>query len=191
MCIRMFRMPTISMSTNGLQHRLVRSLTPMLLAAAAGSLLVGCAVTAPAETGFDCRALTGTYEGNSQGGAGLRRDLLGLETTNPTKAAPVRLTVGDGSLTIASGLQVDRLVAGKDYRCDGMNRFTLTRVESSRVHLPPLIDQTRTVRFAVTGGPGLPLTISTYEQTTVAPYGVKVKGPDHFDAATSWRRTAP
>lgn len=92
-------------------------------------------------------------------------------------------------MTIAVGASQHRLDAGKDFRCESTDQLALTRVESSRIHLPPLIDQTRTVRFVVTGGAGLPLTIGTYEQTTVAPYGLTIKGPDKLDVSTSWSRT--
>jgi hypothetical protein len=63
--------------------------------------------------------------------------------------------------------------------------------ETSHIRLPPLIDQTETVTYVLTGGAGADLVLTSYVQTTVAPYGARLKGPMQQESIITWRRAGP
>ncbi len=73
----------------------------------------------------------------------------------------MQLDVGAESIRAASGKFVDTLAVEKDFNFSAVNRIVLTRQESSSIHLPPLIDQVKTVTYMVTGGPGMDLILNT------------------------------
>lgn len=70
------------------------------------------------------------------------------------------------------------IAIGKDFNCSAANR----------IHLPPLIDQKKTLTYVLTGGPEMDLVLSTEVQTIIAPYGAKLKGPVQVESITTWHR---
>jgi hypothetical protein len=154
----------------------------LLLSAA----LAGCAADAARSTA-DCAGISGTYRDRAEaGGSSLAALLLG-------KAAPDRLTkleVRPSGLHVAAGSSQATLGPG-DFTCTGHDEISLSREASSRIHLPPLIDQTRTVSHVLRGGAGQDLVLSTYSRTTASPYGVNLKGPLQLDSTATWRRQEP
>ena len=103
----------------------------------------------------------------------------------------VRLEVNAQEIRISSGTLSSMLAAEKDFRCAGTGRIVLTRQESTRIRLPPLIDQVKIVTYGLTGGAGVDLALTRYTQTTIAPYGAELKGPMQVESTTIWHRTGP
>ena len=103
----------------------------------------------------------------------------------------VQLEVSAQEIRISSGTRISMLAAGKDFHCAGTGRIMLTRQKSSRIRLPPLIDQVKIVSYELTGGAGADLALTMYAQTTIAPYGAKLKGPMQVESTTTWHRTGP
>ncbi|CAN5440118.1 hypothetical protein BH10PSE16_BH10PSE16_10480 [soil metagenome] len=91
----------------------------------------------------------------------------------------------------AGGGAAGTLVAEKDFACNSADRLMLTRQETSHIRLPPLIDQTKTVTYVLTGGAGADLVLSTYVQTTISPYGAQLKGPRQRESTITWHRAGP
>ncbi|HQT51010.1 MAG: hypothetical protein B7X79_15130 [Acidovorax sp. 17-64-282] len=103
----------------------------------------------------------------------------------------MQLQVDTGSLHASSGALAGTLAVVADFNCSAVDRIVLTRQESSRIHLPPLIDKVRIVTFMLTGGPGMDLILTRQAQTSAAAYGAKFKGPVQEESITTWRRTRP
>ena len=100
----------------------------------------------------------------------------------------VQLVVTAQGVRISSGTSTGTLAAATDFHCGAAGRIELTRRESSRILLPPLIDQVKTVTYVLTGGAGADLVLHTYAQTTLAPYGAKLKGPMQVESVTTWHQ---
>jgi hypothetical protein len=94
-------------------------------------------------------------------------------------------------LRVSSGATAGTLAAGADFNCSGAGRIALTRRDSSRIHLPPLIDQIKTITYVLHADAGANLVLDTYAQTSLAPYGVQLQGPAQLESTTTWRRVAP
>lgn len=100
----------------------------------------------------------------------------------------MQLDVSAQSIRASSDGTAGTLAAGKDFTCSGVSHIVLTRQKSSSIRLPPLIDQTKTVTYELTGGAGADLVLSTYVQTTIAPFSAKIKGPLQMELTTTWHR---
>ena len=160
----------------------------ILLPLLATALMQGCA-NAGITTGVaDCQGLSGSYRDKSESdGDSLMYFLL----TKKSLGRLVQLEVSAQEIRISSGTRISMLAAGKNFRCAGTGRIVLTRQESSRIRLPPLIDQVKISTYELTGGAGADLVLSRYAQTIVAPYGTELKGPPQIESTTTWHRTGP
>lgn len=156
-------------------------------------LLQGCTGpvpwTAVDSAATDCRSLGGLYrDAGEPNGDSLVHFLLGKP---PSKGRGVQIEVSAERLQISAGATEGALVAGKDFKCSGAGRITLTRQESSRIYLPPLIDQTKTVNYVFHVDAAANLVMSTYAQTSLAPYGMALQGPAQLESTIIWRRASP
>lgn len=155
----------------------------------AAVLLQGCASSASTTGTAECGGLSGGYRDVGQpSGNSLTGFLLGKK---PPEGRAVQLQVSTGSIRASSGALAGTLAAAADFNCSAVDRIMFTRQESSRIRLPPLIDQIRTVTYLLTGGPGMDLILTKQAQTTATPYGAKLKGPVQEESITTWRRTGP
>lgn len=160
-----------------------------LLVWPAAVLLQGCASPVSMTGTADCGGLSGGYWDVGQpSGNSLTGFLLGKKLQDDR---PVQLQVSTGSIRASSGALAGTLAAETDFNCSAIDRIVLTRQEASRIHLPPLIDQIRTVTYVLTGGPGVDLILTRQAQTTATPYGAKLKGPVQEESITTWRRSSP
>ena len=159
------------------------------LALLATVLLQGCAGSGATAAKADCRGLSGSYRDAAEpNGDSLTHFLLNKKSP---EGRQVQLDVSGQAIRASSGATAGTLAAEKDFNCSGVGRIVLTRQESSHIRLPPLIDQTKTVTYVLTGGAGADLVLSTYVQTTITPYGAKLKGPMQMESTTTWHRTKP
>jgi hypothetical protein len=161
----------------------VATLCCVLLSAA----LASCAADAARSTA-DCAGISGSYRDKAEsGGSSLAALLLGKAASD---RALTRLEVRASGLHVAAGSSQATLGSG-DFACTGHDEISLSREATSRVHLPPLIDQTRTVTHVLRGGAGQDLVLSTYSRTTASPYGLRLKGPLQLESTLTWRRQGP
>ena len=165
---------------------LIRLFIFLLLLATA--LMQGCASAGTTTGVADCQGLSGSYRNESESdGDSLMYFLLKKKSMGRL----VQLEVSAQEIRISSGTRISMLAAEKDFHCAGTGRIMLTRQESSRIRLPPLIDQVKIVSYELTGGAGVDLALTRYAQTTLAPYGVELKGPMQVESTTTWHRTGP
>lgn len=161
----------------------------ILLVLPATVMLHGCAIPGPTTGAADCKGLSGGYrDAGKPNGDSLVQFLL---RNKSPESRMVQLDVGAESIRVSSGTFTGTLAVEKDFNCSGANRVVLTGQESSSIHLPPLIDQVKTVTYVLTGGPGMDLVLNTQVQTSIAPYGAKLKGPTQVESITTWQRTGP
>ncbi|WP_371439530.1 hypothetical protein [Polaromonas sp.] len=161
----------------------------VLLTLSATVLLEGCANSGSLTGTVDCRGLSGSYhDAGEPTGDSLTQFLL---KNKPPVSRLMQLGVSAGSIRVSSGTTAGTLAVEKDFNCSSANRIVLTRQDSSRIQLPPLIDQVKTVTYVLTGGPGMNLVLNTQVQTTISPYGAKLAGPMQTESITTWRRTGP
>jgi hypothetical protein len=159
----------------------VATLSCLVLSAA----LAGCAADAAGSSSADCAGISGSYRDKAEpGGSSLAALLLGKSASD---RGLTRLEVRPFGLHVSAGSSQATLGPG-DFTCTGHDEISLSREASSRIHLPPLIDQTRTVSHVLRGGAGQDLVLSTYSRTTASPYGVNLKGPLQLDSTATWRR---
>lgn len=152
------------------------------------ALLQGCAGAGTATGSADCRSLSGSYQDESESdGDSLSYFLLKKKSLGQM----VQLEVSAREIRISSGTRRSTLAADKNFHCAGTGRIVLTRQESSRIRLPPLIDQVKILTYELNGGAGADLVLSRYAQTTIAPYGAELKGPVQVESTTTWHRTGP
>lgn len=152
------------------------------------TVLPGCGTPGPAAQGADCADLAGSYGDHGQpSGESLARLLTGH--AGP-KGAVVHLDAGAKAVPVKAGatrVQLD----SPSFACVAPNEIRLVHEDVSRIHAPPLIDQTRTVSYVLRGGAGKDLVLSTYSRTTASPYGLALQGPLQLESTTTWRREAP
>ena len=158
--------------------------SPALVALLAAAMLSGCAGPgSPA----DCSGLAGSYlDRGVPSGESLAKTLLGRVVP---KTGTVRIAAGEGQLQVIAGA-TRAILTGAEFLCTAPNELRLVREETSRIHVPPLTDQTRTTSYVLRGGPAKDLVLSTYTRTTASPYGLALKGPLQLDSTTTWRREA-
>ncbi len=152
-------------------------------------LLQGCASPVLTTGTAACGGLSGAYWGVGQPGDNSLTEFLLRK--RPAEGRPVQLQVSTGSIRASSGGIAGTLVAAADFNCSAVDRIVLIRQESSRIQLPPLIDQVKTVTYVLTGGPGMDLVLNTLVQTTISPYGAKLKGLMRMESITTWSRSGP
>ena len=157
------------------------------LALTSALLLSSCAGSVPTGIQADCRGLSGRYwDAGEPEGASLLHFLMKYK---PLQAGLVALDVNAQRVRAsAGGGAAGTLFAEKDFACNSADRLVLARQETSHIRLPPLIDQTKTVTYVLTGGAGANLVLSTYVQTTMAPYGAQLKAPMQLESIITWRR---
>lgn len=160
------------------------------LALTGALLLPSCASSVPASVQADCRGLSGRYwDAGEPEGASLLQFLMKKKPLQPRQVAlDVNAQVVRASSGGAAG---GTLFAEKDFACNSADRLVLTRQETSHIRLPPLIDQTKTVTYVLTGGARADLVLSTYVQTTISPYGAQLKGPVQRESTITWHRAGP
>jgi hypothetical protein len=160
------------------------------LALTAALLLPSCAGSVPTGVQADCRGLSGRYwDAGEPEGASLLQFLM---KHKPVQARQVALDVNAQRVQASTGgAAAGTLFAEKDFACNSADRLVLARQETSPIRLPPLIDQTQTVTYVLTGGAGADLVLTSYVQTTVAPYGARLKGPMQRESTVTWRRAGP
>lgn len=161
----------------------------ILLALLATVLLQGCASPGATNGTVDCRGLSGGYRDAAELNGDSLTQLL-LRKKSP-QGRLVHLDVSAENIRASSDALAGTIAVEKDFNCSAANRIVLTRQDASRIHLPPLIDQVKTLTYVLTGGPGMDLVLSTQVQTTIAPYGAKLKGPMQVESITTWHRTGP
>lgn len=162
----------------------LRSATCHALWLLLGPVLAGCAgVHAGAQA--DCSGLSGSYRDRADpSGESLARFLLGRVAP---KVAVVCIDAADGRLVVAAGPSSTTL-PGTDFVCDAPDELRLAREETSVIHAPPLIDQTRTTSYVLRGRRGKALVLNTYSRTTARPYGLPFTGPLQLESTTMWQR---
>lgn len=161
----------------------------LFLASLVTVLLQSCAGSNATLQTDDCRSLSGRYR---DAGVPINNSLMQFLLKKKTPdGAVVKLDVDAERIRVSSGAIAAILAAKTDFECSSIGRVVLTRQESSRISLPPLIHQTRTVTYMLTGGAGADLTLRAYVQTTVIPFGTKLEGPRQLEATTTWHRTGP
>ena len=145
------------------------------LALLATVLIQSCAGSSANGAKADCRGLSGSYrDAADPNGDSLTYFLLNKKSP---QGHPVQPDVSGQVVRVSSGAAAGSLTAGKDFTCSGVGRIVLARQETSQIRMPPLIDQTKTVTYVLTGGAGADLVLSTYVQTAISPYGAQLKGP--------------
>lgn len=149
-------------------------------------LLHGCANPSSTAGPGDCSGLSGSYQDTGEPNGDSLTQLLLRKKSSGNRV--VQLGLGAETIRASSGTFTDSLTIDKDFNCSALNRIELTRQESSRIQLPPMIDQVKTVNYVLTGGPGKDLVLSTQVQTTISPYGAKLKGPVQIESTATWRR---
>lgn len=162
----------------------------IFLAATSALLLPSCTSTVTTSVQADCRGLSGRYwDADELEGASLLQFLM---KNKPVQARQVVLDVNAQVVRASSGgAAVGTLFAEKDFACTDADRLVLTRQETSHIRLPPLIDQTKSVTYVMSGGVGADLVLNSYVQTTIAPYGAQLKGPAQRGSTITWRRAGP
>ena len=110
----------------------------ILIALLATVLLQGCASSGATTGTSDCRGLSGGYrDAGEPHGDSLMRFLLKKKSL---EVRLVQLDVSAESIRASSGAIAGTLASEKDFNCSGVGRIVLARQESSRIHLPPLIE---------------------------------------------------
>lgn len=162
----------------------------IFLALTGALLLPSCASSVSTGVQADCRGLSGRYwDAGEPEGASLLQFLV---KKKPLQARQVALDVNAQGVRVSSGGgAAGTLVAEKDFACNSADRLVLARQETSHIRLPPLIDQTKTGTYVLTGGAGADLVLSTYVQTTISPYGAQLKGLMQRESTITWRRAGP
>ena len=141
-------------------------------------LIQGCAASSATSANADCRGLSGSYrDAADPNGDSLTYFLL---NNKPPQGHPVQLDVSGQTIRASSGAAAGSLTAGKDCTCSGVGRLVLARQETSNIRLRLL-----------TGGAGADLVRTSYVQTTIAPYGARLKGPMQRESTITWRRAGP
>lgn len=162
----------------------------IFLALTGALLLPSCASSVSTGVQADCRGLSGRYwDAGETEGASLLQFLV---KKKPLQARQVALDVNAQVVRVSSGGgAAGTLVAEKDFACNSADRLVLARQETSHIRLPPLIDQTQTVTYVLTGGAQADLVLTSYVQTTISPYGAQLKGPMQRESTITWRRAGP
>lgn len=113
----------------------------ILLVLPATVLQQGCTNPATTTGMADCGRLSGGYRDAAElNGYSLTQFLLKKKSP---ESRLVRLDVGAESICASSGTFAGTLTVERDFNCIAANRIVLTRQDSSRIHLPPLIDQAK------------------------------------------------
>lgn len=104
--------------------------------------------------------------------------------------ATTRLIAGASSLQIDSPPVHRLLHMPEDYRCEADGAIALTRRDTARISLPPLINQQVTRSYVLRRDASGELILSVFSQTVASPYGVRLAGPVQLDKTIRWKRQA-